>query len=302
MSRRTRWLASGAAFALLCGADRAAAQTDLSAPTHEDPADASLKEIDRQLHNPISALWQLTVSNAIVGMDGGGLGGVEPSYTGIFEPQLPLHLNQLGLERFEWADDFNLVTRMLVPFLESVPLPPGSGASDRKWGFGDIQLGSVLAPNRTQGWVWGLGPTFIFPSASNDALGQGKWQAGPVAVGGYQGRKWTVYAIAQQWWSFAGDGDRATTNQLCLNYALLRSLPQQWTIGMQPSMTVDWTASQDSAVSFPVGLGIGKTLRFGSVPLQFWVEADYYAVRPDNLTSPRWGVTLQVTPVIRERF
>jgi hypothetical protein len=33
-------------------------------------------------------------------------------------------------------------------------------------------------------------------------------------------------------------------------------------------------------VSFPVGLGVGKTLRIGKLPVQFWVEADYYGVRP----------------------
>jgi hypothetical protein len=87
-----------------------------------------------------------------------------------------------------------------------------------------------------------------------------------------------------------------------LNYVLLRSLPHRWQIGMQPSMTVDWTASWGNKVSFPVGLGVGRTVRIGKIPVQFWVEADYYPVQPDDLSGPRWGIDFQIIPVIPELF
>ena len=148
----------------------------------------------------------------------------------------------------------------------------------------------------------GLGPTFIFRSASDDELGQGKWQAGPAAVAGYLGKRWTAYAFAEQWWSFAGDDDRSDTSQLSLNYVLLRSRPHEWQVGMQPTMMVDWKASRDDKVSFPVGLGVGKTVRIGKFPVQFWVEADYYAVRPDDIQGPRWSLNIQIVPVIPGLF
>jgi hypothetical protein len=287
----------------LPGAPPAAqAQTMASQVPLHGKTEESLREVARQINNPISSLWQLTFDNQIVGMDGGGLDGVEPAYTGTFEPAMPVNLSKLGLGRFEWAEGFNVITRLTVPFVETIPLPPGPGSGERRSGFGDIQLGSVLAPNRSYGFVWGLGPTFIFPSASGDALGQGKWQAGPAAVAGYQGKQWTAYALAQQWWSFAGDDDRSDTSQLCLNYALLRSLPHRWQVGMQPSMMVDWKASGGNQVSFPIGLGVGKTVRIGNFPLQFWLEADYYAVRPDDIPGSLWGIDIQITPVIPELF
>jgi hypothetical protein len=49
-------------------------------------------------------------------------------------------------------------------------------------------------------------------------------------------------------------------------------------------------------------LGVGKTVRIGGFPVQIWVEAGYYAVRPDDLTSPRWGLDIQITPVIGQFF
>ena len=278
------------------------AQTKASQIPLHGKTEESLREVARQINNPISTLWQLTFDNQIVGMDGGGLEADEPAYTGTFAPAMPVNLSKFGLGRFQWAEDFNVITRLTVPFVETLPLPPGSGSGGRRSGFGDIQLGSALAPNKPYGFVWGLGPTFIFPSASDDALGQGKWQAGPAAVAGYLGKQWTAYALAQQWWSFAGDDDRADTSQLCVNYVLLRSLPHRWQVGMQPSTMVDWKASRGDKVSFPVGLGVGKTVRIGKFPVQFWVEADYYAVRPNDIPGPRWSIDIQIIPVIPELF
>jgi hypothetical protein len=200
----------------------------------------------------------MTLDNEIVGVDGGAFENVEPAYTGSFEPSMPVSLSRFGLERFAWAEDFNVITRVIVPF--------------------------------------------IFPSASDDALGQGKWQAGPAGVAGYLTNDWNAYVVAQQWWSFAGDGDRPSTSQLELNYVLLRNLPGSWQVGMQPSLTVDWKAPGGNKVSFPVGLGVGKTVRIGKLPVQFYVEADYFAVRPDDVPGPRWSIDIQIIPVIPELF
>jgi hypothetical protein len=143
-----------------------------------------------------SPLWQITFENAIVGLDGGGLDGGEPAYTGILQPFMPVNLRWFGLGRFEWARDFRVITQLTVPFVATTPLPPGAG-SDRKSGFG----------------------------------------------------------------AFAGDSALPRASQLCLEYVLLRQLPRRWQVGMQPSMVVDWTASQGNKVSFPVGPGVGKTVR-----------------------------------------
>ncbi|MGH0033506.1 MAG: hypothetical protein ACQGVK_00620 [Myxococcota bacterium] len=302
MRSRARLLVVGAPLLLLGAFTGARARAGGSETALHGKTRESLDEVARQINNPISTLWQLTLDNQIVGQDGGGLDGVEAAYTGSFEPTMPVNLSRFGLGRFEWTRDFNVITRLTVPFFETAPLPSDSGGSTRESGFGDIQLGGVLAPNAPYGFIWGLGPTFIFPSASDDDLGQGKWQAGPAAVAGYQGKQWTAYALAQQWWSFAGDGHRSSTSQLDLNYVLLRTLPDRWQIGMQPSLTVDWKASGDDKVSLPVGLGVGKTLRVGGFPLQVWVEADYYPVRPDDVTGPRWAIDIQITPVIPELY
>jgi len=275
-----------------------------SVAAQDDPAggsaasQTSLERASRQINNPISPLWQLTWTLDLNGQRAMGPDPKGPSVTSTLLPQVPIHPDWLGLGGVGWAEDLQLVTRMSVPFVEGIPEARPSGETTWSWGFGDIQLGAVVAPRRESGFVWGAGPTFIFPSASDEALGQGKWQAGPAAVAGYLGSQWSIYAVAQQWWSFAGDRDRSATSQLCLNYVVLRNFWETWQIGMQPSMAVDWKARSEDRVSFPVGLGIGKTFQLGDIPVQLWAEGDYYAVRPRNVPGPVWGVTLQLTAVI----
>ena len=298
--RRLAWFGPGATLLLLCAPSSGQTQTNGS-ETLLGEAKASLRDVARQINNPISPLWQVTFDNAIVGMDGGGLDD-ELGYTATFQPFMPVRLSELGLARFAWARDFRLVTQLTVPFFETMPLPPAPDSDDRAHGFGDIQLASVLAPSGTPSWLWGIGPTFIFPSATDDALGQEKWQIGPAFVAGYQGSEWSAFVIGQQWWSFAGNDDRSRVSQLSLEYGLLRNLAAGWQLGMQPTMQVDWTESRDDKVLFPVGLGVGKTVKIGSRPVQFWIEADYYAVRPDAVSAPRWGIDFQIIPVIGELF
>jgi hypothetical protein len=299
---RIEWLAVGICFLLPGAPGFAQTQTAQSEIPLHGRTEESMREVARQVHNPIGPLWQLTFDNQVVGLKGGGFDGLEPSYTGSFQPQGPVWLGGAGSGPFAWARDFGIFARLTVPFFETLPVLSGSGGDDRESGFGDLQLGGVFAPKRRSGFLWGIGPTFIFPTASDDALGQGKWQIGPAALAGYIGGRWTAYAIAQQWWSTAGDDDRPNTSQLGLNYVLICMLPRRWQVGMQPTLTVDWTASRGNGVTFPVGLGVGKTVRIGKLPVQLWLETDYYAVRPDDLPGPRWGIDLQITPVLPERF
>lgn len=57
---------------------------------------------------------------------------------------------------------------------------PGEGRDDKS-GLGDIALVSLLSPAKpTSGFIWGAGPTVIFPTATNAILGQGKYQVIPV--------------------------------------------------------------------------------------------------------------------------
>ena len=168
-------------------------------------------------------------------------------------------------------------------------------------GLGDIQLLALAGPNRGSGAVWGAGATFRFPTASNDRLGQGKWQAGPAAMWFWLGKPWVGGILAQHWWSFAGDDDRRSVSQTDIQYTIRRSFPGGWSLGMGPTLSIDWNADSGNRVTLPIGLGVTKTVRIGRFPVKLRFEPQYSIVRPDDF-GVVWNFRIQITPVIPNPF
>jgi hypothetical protein len=59
---------------------------------------------------------------------------------------------------------------------EDIPIK-GKGES----GIGDILQSLFFSPKEPTagGWIWGAGPVFLLPTASEDALGTEQWGIGP---------------------------------------------------------------------------------------------------------------------------
>jgi hypothetical protein len=269
------------AFYLPAGAG---AQTDKPAAQES----GSTADVSKQLNNPVADIWALNFQFNRYYLQGEATDRTREQDVMNFQPVLPIHLTK------EW----NLITRPVFPYLFSSPdFEPGDGWDDKS-GLGDIALVSLLSPAKlTSGFIWGAGPTFIFPTATNDALGQGKYQAGPAAVGLYMGKEWVFGSLIQQWWSFAGDGDRESTNQANIQYFIQYLFGDNWQVGMAPNILIDWKADQEDRFTVPVGLGIGKLVRIGRLPVKFTAEVDYMVVHPDDF-GQHWDVRFQVIPVL----
>jgi len=123
-----------------------------------------------------------------------------------FQPVLPLSLTK----------DWNLITRPLMPFYNIVPHETAPGQFERAAGLGDLAVVELLSPAHSGNSVLGAGPTFIFPTATSEFTGQGKWQAGPSVVAGYLTKVFFLGVFPQQWWSVGGQHGRVGTNQLNL--------------------------------------------------------------------------------------
>lgn len=261
--------------------------------TIDGAGELSLEEIDQQLNNPLTSLWSLTLQENFAIKKGDVTNQSQTSNTLFFQPALPIPV----------GDDMTFIARPVFP-LATAPVPDAD-ASDaftgHDTGFGDIQLLTLYGPDKSEGLTWGLGPTFKFPTATADLLGEGKWQAGPSAMLLNLGEKWSTGMIVQHWWSFAGEDDRPSTNQTDLQYIFRRKIPGAASIGMGPTMTIDWTEDSGNRVTLPIGLGITKTVRLGKMPFKLRFEPQYSLIRPDGFGTG-WNFRLQVTPVIPSPF
>ena len=68
-------------------------------------------------------------------------------------------------------------------------------------------------------------------------------------------------------------------------------------MGLAPNVTVDWKASGDNQLNFPIGLGVTKLMKFGKLPVTFSLEFDYSVAHPNDF-SQRWQVRFRMIPVL----
>jgi hypothetical protein len=197
---------------------------------------------------------------------------------------------------FNLSKDWRLVTRQIIPIVHR----PGPDLAD---GLGDIGLQLFLTPRRNGKLIWGVGPAFVFPSATKDTLGTEKWSAGPVAILAYQGGRWVAGAIASQLWSFAGADDRRGVSVMTLRPFLNYNLPRGWFLVSSPSIAASWNADDANHLwLIPVGGGVGKAFALGSHGLNTTLEAYYHVKSPP--IGPDWQLRFQLTflfPKARER-
>ena len=252
MTKHFRILMTCALLKLAGASTGQAGETDL--------ATADLGEIDRKLNNPLTSIWSLTLQNNTAVNSGDAVKGNEYSNNLFFQPFMPF---EVGEEK-----QTMLTLRPVFPMVTQPVFDDDSGeSSEHKTGMGDIQMLVLAGPNRADGAVWGAGATFVLPTASQDVLGSEKYQAGPALMAFNMGKPWVYGVLAQHWESFDGDSDRDDISRTDIQYVIRYSLPDAWSIGMGPTITYDWEADSDNALTFPVGLGLTKTTRWEKCPL-----------------------------------
>ena len=91
---------------------------------------------------------------------------------------------------FGLADDWNLISRTILPVVYQDDIFPGEGS---QFGLGDTTFSLFLSPKKsTSGIFWGVGPILLLPTATDSLLGAEKWGAGPTAVGLMLLGPWTL--------------------------------------------------------------------------------------------------------------
>ncbi len=319
-------LAGGRAFAAdppsKPPADCAALQQDLFIDLKEVvragcmPSEA---QIARLLENPVSNLVAIPFQYDYIQIKAPTADITKDMHRFQIMPTFPLSLGR----------DWNLINRVVFPFL-SVPINEKFGdciGMGPGWinacpsfpealadpfkhtgGFGDMVYVGLTSPKKVikvestgAAVIWGVGPTTMFPTASDEVLGFGKYGLGPAGVIAYLGQKWTLGIFAQQWWSIAGDSKRADVSLSNIQYFIYYKPPwnpeAQWRIGMSPNISINWKARGDKTV-FPVGLGVSRLIQLGPLPVEISIEADYSVLHPDDKPGSRWDVRVYFVPVI----
>ena len=183
--------------------------------------------------------------------------------------------------------------QLIRPSFSLVTVPNARG--DTRTEFGDVQLLDLAVlpwPSRTTGLLIGVGPTFVFPTATSRSAGQGAWQAGPAMGAVYKGIPWFVAGfVLQDPISFAYTSrNRPAQNTIEFQPILALHLWEGWYLR---SAEATWICSlhRHSPTLLPLSLGVGDVIvRPGLPPLNFYVTGQWTAYRQFARVAPQTGV------------
>lgn len=234
--------------------------------------DSDSVALAKKMSNPISSLisvpFQLNY-NSGYGPDDGG------QWLLNLQPVVP----------FQLSNDWNLISRTIVPFVSNYSDMPGGSVS----GVGDIVQSFFFSPVQPTagGTTWGVGPVFMLPTATDSRLGSGKWGAGVTAVALKQSGGWTVGGLANHMWSFAGDEDRADVNATFVQPFVSYTTGSATSFAVNTESTYNWETSEWSV---PVNFMVNQMIKLGpNQPAQIGAGARYWADSPEG--GPEgWGL------------
>lgn len=193
-------------------------------------------------------------------------------------------LNVQPVVPFPIDEEWNLITRTIVPVIYQEGLADGL---DSDFGLGDTVQSFFLSPQAptSDGWIWGAGPVFLWPTATDTSLGSGQWGLGPTGVALRQDGPWTYGLLANHIWSYAGDDDRGNVNASFGQPFLVYTTPMATSYFVNMEAIYDWNESQWLA---PVNAGVNQLLKLGGQPMQIGLAGRYYVESPDG--GPEWGL------------
>jgi hypothetical protein len=240
----------------------------------EDP-DHNLKALAKKTQNPVGDLLSFPFQ---FNFNNGGAYGDETMFLLNFQPVLP----------FALTDGWNVIARTIVPFYNF----PGGSPVDRVTGMGDIQQQFYLTPANPGKLIWGIGPVFSFPTATNDFVKTGSWAIGPGAVALTMAGPWVIGGLVNQYWNYSDHGGDPKTNLFVAQPFINYNFGKGWALSCAPLITANFEAADGQEWTVPLGVGITRTTVFGKRPINIAVQ--YYAnvVRPDAAPGNQLRIVL----------
>lgn len=261
---------------LVAGAIAGLAMIPASQAQDDQAAAHSGEELAKKLQNPVASLISVPFQSNFE-FDGG------PDDEGFryllnIQPVIPISI----------SEDWNLISRTILPIIHQDDMI----GSDTQSGLGDITQSAFFSPKAPGpgGIIWGVGPVFLLPTATDNLLGAEQFGIGPTAVLLKQDSGWTYGMLTNHIWSVAGEDDRDDVSSTFLQPFVSYTTKKLTTFGLNTESTYDWEGEQWTV---PLNATVSQLLKAGKQPFQLQLGGKYYAEGPDG--GPDWGIRFTVT-------
>ena len=238
-------------------------------------SDADTEALAKAAQNPIASLISLPFQN---NTDFGIGPDHETKNTLNIQPVWP----------FSLSDNWNLITRTIVPVVSQPGLSPGQ---DRITGLGDTTFTAFFSPKKSGKWTWGVGPVILLPTGSDDRLTSDKWGAGISAVFLTMPGNWVIGSLFSNVKSVGG-GSGTDVNLFTWQYFINYNFDGGWYATTAPIMTANWEADSSNRWTVPIGGGFGRVMKFGKQPVNLSAQVYKNIETPDFGSD--WQLRLQV--------
>lgn len=215
----------------------------------ENSTESQKDELAKQLQNPVASL----ISVPFQGNFDFGVGPANGTrVTTNIQPVVPIAI----------SENWNLIGRVILPVISQTDVFGNSGS---QFGLSDAVLSSFFSPKEptSGGLIWGAGPVFLIPTATDNLLGTEKFGVGPTAVVLKQAGQFTFGALVNHIWSVAGNDSRADVNNTFLQPFFAKNFKGGYALTLNTELTQNWDADSTSGFLHLIGakvFNIGKQL------------------------------------------
>ncbi len=264
--------------------------TGTSSPSLADPPAATVSEdtLADEVNDPLAKLTQIQLKDEFTPAEYGT--NAQPNtlqLRAVFavRPYLLMPLEQL-----------------IRPTIQVVTVPRNKTASTTT-ALDDLQVFDLFRipfpdANKT-GFLWGVGPYFVFPTSTSQYTGKGAWQMGPAWAFSWKFDRLKIAGLFQQATSFAYTSSHSVSVasmqiQPILSYQLgrgwyLKSSDANWTINLR----------HNSSTQIPLSAGLGKVWNIGEgASLNAAIAGEWMAYRQFATQTEQFTLKFQISVLL----
>lgn len=194
-----------------------------------------------------------------------------------------LTMNLMPIFPVSLGKKLEIINRVVLPVITQTHIY----GSTSQTGIGDLLINTFLAP-KTGKLVWGIGPSFYFPTGYPEELSAKKWATGPGGIAAIQTRKLLVAGLLFHLWSFAGSSKRPDFSYSYFQPLLVYNLKYGWGIGLTAEIGLEWEKRITNGAVILTGQ---KLIKIGGQMINLVLGPKYFF---GNFNAPGWGFRASV--------
>lgn len=229
----------------------------------------SADDLAKQLQNPVASLISVPFQGNL-DFGAGYYDGTK--FTLNIQPVVPISI----------SENWNLIGRVILPIVSQSDVYN----TESQTGLSDAVVSAFFSPKEptSGGLIWGAGPVFLVPTATDELLGTEKFGIGPTAVALKQINSVTVGVLANHIWSVAGDDARADVNATFFQPFIAKNFAGGYALTFNTELTQNWDSKGTSGAFHVVG---SKVVSLGSQLAQILVGP---RIHYGNAKVADWGI------------